>query len=71
MSMRMISVKLSALVLALGVSACGDTIAEQAVLGGAAGVGAAAVTGGSILTGAAVGAAGNVAFCQLTSSNCR
>lgn len=69
--MQTMSVKLSALVLSLGLAACGDTVAEQAILGGAAGAGVAAVAGGAILTGAAVGAAGNVAICQFGQTNCR
>ena len=59
-----------ALVAALGVSACGDTVGEQAIIGGAVGAGAAAVTSGSVVTGAAVGAAGNVLACELDIANC-
>lgn len=59
----------SALVLAL--AGCGDTVGEQALFGGAAGVGAAAVTGGDPLVGGVVGAGGNVAFCQLYPQQCR
>ncbi|WP_428515684.1 hypothetical protein [Roseovarius sp.] len=51
-------------------AACGNTVPEQALFGGAAGTGAAAVVGGSLLTGAAVGAAGNVAFCQVYPDKC-
>ncbi|QFT93449.1 hypothetical protein FIU86_11410 [Roseovarius sp. THAF9] len=51
-------------------AACGNTVPEQALFGGAAGTGAAAVVGGSLLTGAAVGAAGNVAFCQVYPEKC-
>ena len=47
-----------------GLAACGDTVGEQALFGGAAGVGAAAGTNGDLLTGAAIGALGNVAYCQ-------
>ena len=57
--------------ISMRLAACGDTVAEQAVLGGAAGVGVAAVAGGSILTGAAVGAAGNVIACQIGDTICR
>ena len=61
-----------AAILALGVLAgCGDTIGEQAVIGGAAGAGTAAVLDGNILTGAAVGAAGNTIFCQANPGKCR
>ncbi|MEL6452703.1 MAG: hypothetical protein AAFQ19_15720 [Pseudomonadota bacterium] len=55
---------------ALGLAACGDTVGEQAVIGGAVGAGAAAVTSGSVVTGAAVGAAGNVLACELDVANC-
>tara|TARA_R110000787_G_scaffold52940_1_gene124437 strand:- start:1086 stop:1292 length:207 start_codon:yes stop_codon:yes gene_type:complete len=48
----------------VGLSACGDTLGEQALGGGVVGAGAAAVTGGSIGQGAAIGAAGNVVACQ-------
>ncbi|MDJ1008823.1 MAG: hypothetical protein QNJ13_13485 [Paracoccaceae bacterium] len=58
-----------ALAAGLGLTACGDTVGEQALFGGAAGVGVAAVTDGDVLTGAALGAAGNVAYCQ-TTNNC-
>ncbi|MEM9844550.1 MAG: hypothetical protein AAF965_11535 [Pseudomonadota bacterium] len=69
--MQTLPIKLSALAVSLGLAACGDTLAEQAVLGGAAGAGVAAVAGGAVLTGAAVGAAGNVAICQFGEINCR
>lgn len=55
----------------LGLAACGDTLGEQALAGGAAGAGVAAVTDGDILTGAAIGAAGNAAFCQTYPDRCR
>ena len=62
------------LLLILGLSgplaACGNTVPEQALFGGAAGLGTAAVVGGSLVTGAAVGAAGNVAFCQVYPGKC-
>ncbi len=54
----------------LGVSACGDTLGEQALLGGAAGAGTSVATGGNTATGAAVGAAGNVAYCQTYPERC-
>ncbi len=56
--------------LAMALAACGDTVTEQALFGGAAGVGAAAVTGGDPLVGGVVGAGGNVAFCQLNPHRC-
>jgi osmotically inducible lipoprotein OsmB len=54
----------------LGLSACGDTLGEQALLGGAAGAGTAVVTNNDPLTGAAVGAAANVAYCQTYPERC-
>ncbi|SLN51496.1 hypothetical protein ROA7450_02580 [Roseovarius albus] len=49
-----------------GLSACGDTIAQQGLIGAGAGAGTALVLGGSVGTGLVVGAAGNVAYCQAT-----
>lgn len=60
-----------ALVAVLGLAACGDTVGEQALFGGAAGIGAAAITGGDIATGAVVGAGASVAACQAGLVNCR
>ncbi|MBV0913928.1 hypothetical protein [Anianabacter salinae] len=66
--------KTFALVAALGaaftLSACGENLGQQGLLGAGAGAGVAAVTGGNALTGAAVGAAGNVAYCQTYPSRC-
>ncbi|MBW4707560.1 hypothetical protein KX928_07155 [Roseobacter sp. YSTF-M11] len=59
-----------ALTACAGLAACGDTLGEQAVGGAAIGAGTAVVTGHSALQGAAVGAAGNVAYCQLYPSKC-
>ena len=59
-----------ALLLAGTLAACGDTVPEQALFGGAAGAGTAAIVGGSVLTGVAVGAAGNIAFCQVYPEKC-
>ena len=53
-----------------GLAGCGDTLGEQALGGGVIGAGAAAITSGSIAQGAAIGAAGNVAFCQLNPGRC-
>lgn len=52
-------------------AACGDSIGEQTLAGGAIGAGAAAVVGGTVVTGAAIGAAGNLAYCQLNPGKCR
>ena len=54
----------------LALAACGDTLGEQALLGGAAGAGTAVVTNGNPVTGAAVGAAANVAYCQTYPERC-
>lgn len=51
-------------------AACGDTLGEQALLGGAAGAGTAVVTDGNAITGAAVGAAANIAYCQAYPERC-
>jgi osmotically inducible lipoprotein OsmB len=55
----------------LGLAACGQTVGEQALFGGGAGALAGAATGGDPVTGAVVGAAGNVAYCQLNPGRCR
>jgi hypothetical protein len=51
--------------------ACGDTLGEQAIIGGGAGALAGVALGGDPVTGAVVGGAGNVAFCQLYPNRCR
>lgn len=56
---------------ALGLAACGDTLGEQAILGGAGGVGGAVIAGADPVTGAVVGGAANVAYCQLYPGRCR
>lgn len=58
------------LALCAGLAACGDTIAEQAAIGGAAGVGTAAVLDGNLVTGAVAGAATNVLVCQTQPDRC-
>ncbi|MEO0937951.1 MAG: hypothetical protein AAFY38_07330 [Pseudomonadota bacterium] len=60
----------AAAVAALGLAACGATPNEQAVAGGAAGLGAAVLTDGNLLTGAAIGAAGNLLYCQNNPGRC-
>ena len=54
-----------------GLAACGQTLPEQAALGGAAGTLGALVVNGNPLLGAAVGAAGNTLYCHLEPSKCR
>ncbi|WP_170554505.1 hypothetical protein [Ruegeria conchae] len=58
-----------ALATCAGLSACGDTLGEQAILGGGAGAVGAAVLSADPLVGAAVGAAGNVLYCK-TQNTC-
>ncbi|SFS39315.1 hypothetical protein SAMN04488040_0155 [Sulfitobacter marinus] len=53
-----------------GLAACGDTMGEQALGGGAIGAGAAALTGGGLLQGAAIGAGANVLACQSGAVRC-
>ncbi|MGH1330871.1 MAG: hypothetical protein ACRBBK_08315 [Paracoccaceae bacterium] len=51
-------------------AACGDTQLEQGLLGAGAGAGVAVVTGADPVAGAAVGAAGNLVYCQRYPSRC-
>ncbi|MQQ07676.1 hypothetical protein GFB49_04335 [Epibacterium sp. SM1979] len=60
----------AALIAALGLSACGDTTAEQAALGAAAGTVGSALLDGNLVTGAAVGAAANVIYCKEYQRSC-
>ncbi|MEM6340397.1 MAG: hypothetical protein AAF729_04565 [Pseudomonadota bacterium] len=53
-----------------GLAACGDTVGEQALYGGAAGAGTAAVLDGNIAAGAAIGAAGNLLYCERNPHRC-
>lgn len=55
----------------LGLAACGDDLGEQAILGAGAGAGTAAVLNGDLITGAALGAAGNIAYCRQYPGRCR
>lgn len=48
----------------VALAACGRNAVEQTVFGAGAGAGAAAILDEDLLTGAAVGAAGNVLYCQ-------
>ncbi len=60
----------AALGLCTVLAACGDTIADQAIAGTAIGAGAAVITNGTIAKGAVIGAAGNIAYCQLYPGRC-
>lgn len=53
-----------------GLSACGDTLGEQALLGAGAGAGTAILLEGDTTTGAIVGAAANVAYCRSYPGRC-
>ncbi|MGV6846988.1 MAG: hypothetical protein ACWA5A_01285 [Marinibacterium sp.] len=57
--------------LCAGLAACGDSVPEQAVLGGAAGTLGAVALDSNPLVGAAIGAAGNTLYCQKYPSKCR
>ncbi|MDU9006306.1 hypothetical protein [Sedimentitalea todarodis] len=59
-----------ALSICAGLAACGDTMGEQALYGAGAGAVGAAVLDGNVLGGAAVGAAGNVLYCQQKPGAC-
>lgn len=53
------------------VTACGQNLPEQSVLGAGAGAGVALVLSGGLAAGALVGAAGNVAYCKTNPGRCR
>jgi len=59
-----------ALAVCAGLGACGESMGEQAIIGGAAGLGTAALLDGDVLTGAAAGAAANVIYCQANPEKC-
>jgi len=54
----------------VALAGCGRTFGEQALFGAGAGVAGAAVVGGDPLAGAAVGAGGNILFCQANPGRC-
>ena len=56
--------------MALTLAACGDTFAEQSLIGAGAGAGTAALLDGNLAVGALVGAAGNVAYCNQYPERC-
>lgn len=60
----------AALLAVATLSACGQTLGEQALYGAGAGAATAAVLDGDIATGAVVGAAGNALYCQTYPSRC-
>ena len=54
----------------LALSACGDTVLEQGLMGAGAGAAAASVMGGDATTGAVLGGAANVLYCQQNPGKC-
>lgn len=54
----------------LGLSACGDTLGEQALMGAGAGALAVGVAGGDPLLGAAGGAVANALWCKQNPGQC-
>lgn len=69
--MSSIKLRTAALLAALlAVSACGDTTAEQAILGAGGGAVAGEVIANDPITGAVVGAAGNVLYCDQNPGRC-
>lgn len=54
----------------LVLAGCGDTLGEQALIGAGAGAGTAVLLDGDVAAGAAIGAAGNVLYCQQYPSKC-
>jgi len=55
---------------ALGLSGCGDTFAEQSIVGAGAGAGAAVLLDENPVVGGVIGAAGSVAYCNLYPQRC-
>ena len=54
----------------LTLAACGETTGEQALIGAGAGAGASILLDTNPIATAAVGAAGNVLYCQQYPSKC-
>ncbi|WP_299282556.1 hypothetical protein [uncultured Tateyamaria sp.] len=59
-----------AAVASLGLAACGDSVGEQALIGGAVGGVGTAALGGNAVAGAAVGAGANVLYCDQNPARC-
>ncbi len=60
----------AALAAFLGLAACGDSMGEQALIGGGVGAGTALVLDADPLAGAAVGAGANVLYCDRNPRAC-
>nr|WP_245243021.1 hypothetical protein [Pararhodobacter sp. SW119] len=54
----------------VALAGCGRTLGEQALYGGGAGALGSAALGGDPLTGAAIGAGGNILYCQTNPGRC-
>ena len=59
-----------AIISVLGLSACGDTFGEQALIGAGVGAGTAVVLDQDPLAGAAIGGGANVLYCQNNPGSC-
>lgn len=55
---------------ALALAGCGDTFAEQSLIGAGAGAGTAVLLDGNPVVGGLVGAAANVAYCDRFPERC-
>lgn len=63
-------ISFAAVAAVLGLSACGDTMGEQALIGAGVGAGTAVVLDADPLAGAAIGAGGNVLYCDQNPRKC-
>jgi osmotically inducible lipoprotein OsmB len=54
----------------VALAGCGRNVGEQALFGGGAGAVGSAALGGDPLVGAAVGAGGNILYCQANPGRC-
>ena len=67
MQIRKLGLALAAMA---ALSACGDTLGEQALIGAGAGAGTAILLEGDAATGAILGGAANVAYCRTYPGRC-
>jgi hypothetical protein len=54
----------------LGLTACGKSTSDQAIIGGIVGIGASGIFDANPATGAIVGAVTNIAYCQAHPGAC-
>ena len=57
-------------IMGFALAACGDTFAEQSLIGAGAGAGTAVLLDGNPVLGGVLGAAGNVAYCNQYPERC-